>query len=77
MRRHVWALGHEAHVAQRAGIDDLLEIGASATPSTSPIGGVDQIEQPRKAVAQIEAAPAAVTDVEHPAHLRVELRLDR
>src|SRR5690606_32555906 len=35
---------------------------------------VYQVEQPREAVAQIEAAPAAVADVEHPAQLGVELR---
>ena len=34
---------------------------------------VDQVEQAREGIAQIEAAPAAVTDVEHPAHLGVEL----
>ncbi len=33
---------------------------------------VDQVEQPREAVAQIEAAAAAVTDVELPLHLRLD-----
>ena len=32
---------------------------------------VDQVEQAREGVAQIEAAPAAVTDVEDAAHLRL------
>ena len=36
VRRHVWALGHEAHVAQGAGVDHLLVIGG-ATPSSSPL----------------------------------------
>ena len=35
---------------------------------------VDQVEQPGKAVAKIEAAPAAMADVEDAAHLLVQLR---
>ena len=34
---------------------------------------VDQVEQAREGVAQIEAAAAAMTDIEHPAHFGVEL----
>ncbi len=45
------------------------------TPSTSPDGLlVDQREQARKRIAQIEAPPAAMTDVEDAPHLGVELR---
>src|SRR5205823_2007091 len=33
---------------------------------------VDQIEQPREGIAQIEAAPAAMADIEHPPHLGIQ-----
>jgi len=36
-------------------------------------GGVDHVEQPGEAVAQIEAAPAAMAQVEYPAQFHVEL----
>src|SRR5213078_4462735 len=36
-------------------------------------GIVDQVKEARESVAQIEAAPAAVTDVEDAAHLRLGL----
>ena len=36
--------------------------------------GIDQVEQAREGIAEIEATPAAVTDVEDPAHLRIQLR---
>ena len=64
MRRHIGALRHEAHVAERAGFDDLGVI-LLVTPSTSPVGPLSIRSNRRgKGVAQIEAAPAAVTDVE-------------
>ncbi|WP_346772651.1 hypothetical protein [Methylosinus trichosporium] len=47
-----------------------------ATVSKLALGRlVDEIEQAREGIAQIEAAPAAVADVEHAAHLGVEHRL--
>ena len=73
MRRHIRTLGHEAHVAQRAGFGDLGEFLAGNAVQFFGGRGVDHVEQAREAVAQIEAAPAAVTDVEHPPHLRVQL----
>ncbi len=72
MRRHVRALGHEAQVAQRAGVDDRFEVGAADAVDLTGFGVVDQIEQPRETVAQIEASPAAVADVEHPPQFGVE-----
>src|SRR5205823_12471625 len=38
-----------------------------------PISLVDHLEQARERVAQVEAAPAGVADVEHPVHLRLDL----
>jgi len=71
MRRHVGALGHEAHVAQRAGFHDAREI-FRLHAFHFVWAGVDQIEQTRKGITQIETAPAAVTDVEDAAQLGVE-----
>ena len=72
VRRHVGALGHEAHVAERAG---LLDLGVVLLLHAVDLAGravVDQVEQPREGIAQVEAAPAAVADVEDPLHLRFE-----
>jgi hypothetical protein len=74
VRRHVRTLGHEAHVAQRAGVDDGLEVRAGDAVELARLRPVDQVEQPREAVAQVEAAAAAVTDVEDPPQLGVEFR---
>ena len=73
MRRHVGAFGHEAHVAERAGLHHRGEIRALYALDLTAGRGIHQIEQPGKTVAEIEAAPAAVADVEDPAHLFVEL----
>ena len=75
VRWHIGALGQEAHVAQRAGIHDRLEIHRADGIQLTRFGFVDQVEQPGEAVAQIEAAAAAMADVENPAQLLVELRL--
>jgi hypothetical protein len=72
MRRHVRALGHVAHVAEIAMVDHLA-IGLLV--HRREFAGrrlVDQVEQRRKRVAQIEAAAAAVTDVENPLELPIE-----
>ena len=64
MRRHVRTLGHVAHVAQVALVDDLARNPSSSTASSFQRRAlVDQIEQRRKRGAQVEAAPAAVADV--------------
>ncbi len=75
MRRHIGALRHEAHVAERAGVHDFLEIRAGDGVEFAALRLVDEVEQPRKGIAQIETAPAGMTDIEHPAHFGVELRL--
>src|SRR6185312_8141917 len=73
--RHIGTLGHEAHVAERAG---LLDLGEALLRHAVDLAGrtvVDHVEQPREGIAQIEAAPAAVTYVEDPLHLLLERSL--
>jgi len=73
MRRHVRTFRHKAHVAKRAGFGDLGKIlGLHAFDVFARIV-VDQFEETREGIAKIEAAPAAMTDLEDPAHLGVEL----
>ena len=72
VRRHVGALGHEAHVAERAGF---LDLGVVLLLDAIELAGravVYQVEQAREGIAEIEAAPAAVTDVEDALHLLLE-----
>src|SRR5262249_29035330 len=64
MRRHVRALRHEAHVAERAGFDDLAVILGIDLVELAARGLVDHVEEAREAVAKIEAAATAVTDIE-------------
>jgi len=73
VRRHIGTFGHEAHVAEGAGFDDLAVVGLGHPVDLAGRAVVDQIEQAREGVAQIEAAPAAVADVEHPLHFRLDL----
>src|SRR3546814_7189494 len=68
VRRHVGTFGQEAHVAERAGVDHRLEAGAVHGVELAALRPVDQVEQPREAVAQVEAAPAAVADFADPPH---------
>ncbi len=75
MGRHVRTFGQEAHVAERAGVDHGLEIGTVDRIELARFRLVDQVEQTGEAVAQIEAAPASMTDIEHPAQFGVELFL--
>ena len=74
VRRDIGALCHEAHVAQRAGIDDRLEIGRVEMLDILMGAFVDQVEQLGKTVAQVEATAATVTDIENAAQLRIEIR---
>ena len=74
VRRHIRALRHEAHVAERAGVGDFLVIGRRHRVELAALRIVDQIEQPRKRVAQIEASPTGVADVEDAVHLGFGLR---
>ena len=64
VRRHIGALRHEAHVAERAGVGDLAVVVDCDAVELAGRRIVDQVEQAREAVAEIEAAPAAVADVE-------------
>src|SRR5260370_20320198 len=75
MWRYVRTMGHEAHVAKRAGA---LDFGVILLLHAIDLAGrarVDQIEQAREGIAEIEAAPAAVTDPEDALHLLVERSL--
>ena len=64
MRRHIRAFGHVTHVAEITLVDHFpirLLIYAIEFAGLRPI---DQIEQGRKGIAQIEAAAAAMADIE-------------
>ena len=61
MRRDIGTLRHETHVAQRARIYDRLETAAVDGIEFAAFRVVDQVEQPRKGIAQIEAPAAAQT----------------
>ena len=50
-----------------------LEVGALDRIELTAFGFVDQVEQARERIAEIEAAAAAVTDIEDPAEFLVEL----
>ena len=66
MRRYVRALGHEAHVAQRTRVDDGLKIRAGDAFDLAGRRRIDQIEEPGKAIAEIEATTAGMTYIEDP-----------
>ena len=72
VRRRVGAHGHEAHVAERAGIRDRLEAGGVHGIELARLRLIDQVEQPRERITEIEAASAAVADVEDPPGLPLE-----
>src|SRR5207247_1058655 len=73
VRRYIGALRHEAHVAERARIDDGLVVGWSDGIELAGRRVVDEVEEAREAVAEVEAAPAAMADVEDAMHLRLDL----
>jgi hypothetical protein len=72
MRRHVRAFGHETHVAQVTVIHDLPEHFLFQRAHLAGIGGVHRVEECWKGIAQAEAAPTAVTDIEYPLELAIE-----
>ena len=72
VRRRVRAHGHEAHVAERAGVHDRLEARGLDRIQLARFGFVNQVEQARKGVAEAEAAPATVADVEDAARLPLQ-----
>lgn len=72
---HVRALGHEAHVAEIALVHYLPEL-ALVHAVEFPRGAlVNQVEQGLECIAQIHAASASVTDVEHRLDLLEQGRL--
>ncbi len=72
VRRHIGTLRHEAHVAQSAGIDYRLKLGARDGVEFTAFRIVDQVKKSGKTVAQTETPPAAVTDIKDTTHLRVD-----
>src|SRR5690606_3738352 len=72
VRRHVRTFRHVAHVAQVAVVDDLPVRLARYRIDLARVGLVDRVEQRRERVAQAEAAPAAMADIEDPLHLGIE-----
>src|SRR3546814_6267182 len=73
MGRHVRATHHEAHVAEGAGVDDLLVVRLGDSVELAGLGVVDEVEEAREGIAEIEATPAAVADVEDALRLGVQL----
>ena len=73
MRWHIGTAHHETHVAQGARVDHRFEVAAVDGVELAAVRLVDQIEQARETVAQIETAATAMTNVEYPAQLGVEL----
>ena len=64
MRRHIRAFDHETHVAERTGIDNILDIARAEVINFLIRTFVDQVKELRKTVAEIETATAPVADVE-------------
>ncbi len=73
MRRHIGTFGHETHVAQRAGVDHRLEAFARDGIEFAGLRFVDEIEEARKGIAEIEAAAARMADIEDAPELGIEL----
>src|SRR5260221_12915287 len=65
---------HVAHVAEVALVDDLPELRLFHAVDFERCARVHEIEERRKRRAQVDAAPAAVTDAEHPLHFAEEFR---
>ena len=75
MRRHIGAFGDVTDVAQIALVDHLGVILLVDTIDLTGLALIHQIEQGGKGSAQRHTTAAAVTDVEHPLHLVIELVL--
>ncbi len=65
MRRHIGTFCHVARIAQVAAVDDLAEAAFLHAVEFAGLALVDQVEEVWKRRAQIDAAAAAVTDIEH------------
>ncbi len=66
MRRHIRTFGHVTHVTEVALVDHLPKGLFIHAIDLAGLRIVDQIEQSRKGIAQIETAAAAMADVEYP-----------
>ena len=73
VRRRIGAGRHVAHVAQCAGVRDLLEVFRLYVFERFARARIDQIEQARKRITKPVASAAAMADLEDPAHLGIEL----
>src|SRR3546814_6737138 len=60
-------------VAEGAGVDDLLVVRLGDSVELAGLGVVDEVEEAREGIAEIEATPAAVADVEDALRLGVQL----
>src|SRR6476660_5836639 len=65
MRRHVRAFRHVAHVTEVALVHDLPELRLLDAIDFERCACVHEIEKRRKRRAQVDAAPAAMTDTEY------------
>src|ERR1043165_719911 len=72
---NIRTLRHEAHVTQVTVIDDVpVDLLVDAV-ELERLARVDRVEQGREGIAQAEAAPAPVTDVEHALEFLLECGL--
>src|SRR6185437_13764427 len=75
MWRHIGTFCREADVAQVAVVDHLPVDTLVDAVDLQGRRGIDGVEQRRKGIAQVEAATAAVTDLEDPRELLLERSL--
>ncbi len=68
-------LGQEAQVAEVTLVDDLPVIRLRDAVDFHRVGLVDEVEQHGKTLAETDASPISVTDVEHTLHFREEFVL--
>jgi hypothetical protein len=73
MGRHVGTFGHEAHVAKCAGIHHRTKVIAGDAVQLATVTVINQVKEARKTIAEIEAAPATVTDIKHSTKFFVQL----
>ena len=71
MWRHIGTLGQKTHVAQRAGIDDWFKIFTIHGVQFAGLRVINQIKQPGKRVAQVEASPTPVANIKNPSELGI------
>src|SRR6266704_6576121 len=74
MRRHVRAFRHVAHVAEIALVDDLPELRLLHAVDFESRARVHEVEECWKRRAQVDAAPAPMTDTEYALELGEQVR---